>query len=141
MDSARRRFGRRQRYLSLEVAQPADWWFHADKVPGSHVILRAKADEEPSSETLRQAAAVAGYHSKARNGTIPFTARARGTYETARSQNRHCQCETWQNFKSTARHQFRNAEALGELISTVLFGLYRETDPYRHSGACRNQAF
>ena len=58
-------------YLSLEVAQPADWWFHADKVPGSHVILRAKTDEEPSAATLRQAASVAGYHSKARNGRIP----------------------------------------------------------------------
>jgi predicted ribosome quality control (RQC) complex YloA/Tae2 family protein len=57
-------------YLSIEVAQPEDWWFHADKVPGSHVILRAKVDEEPSAETLRQAAAVAGYHSKARNAGI-----------------------------------------------------------------------
>ena len=66
-------------YLSIEVAQPQDWWFHADKVPGSHVILRAKLDEDPSAETLRQAAAVAGYHSKARNaGTIPIhCARAR----------------------------------------------------------------
>ena len=59
-------------YLSIEVAQPDDWWFHADKVPGSHVILRAKAEEDPGAETLRQAAAVAAYHSKARNaGTIP----------------------------------------------------------------------
>ena len=66
-------------YLSIEVAQPQDWWFHADKVPGSHVILRAKLHEDPSAETLRQAAAVAGYHSKARNaGTIPIhCARAR----------------------------------------------------------------
>lgn len=59
-------------YLSIEVAQPADWWFHAANIPGSHLILRAKPDEEPSSETLRQAAAVAAYHSKARHaGTIP----------------------------------------------------------------------
>jgi predicted ribosome quality control (RQC) complex YloA/Tae2 family protein len=59
-------------YLSIEVARPDDWWFHADKVPGSHVILRAKSDEEPSRETLRQAAAIAAYHSKARSaGIIP----------------------------------------------------------------------
>jgi predicted ribosome quality control (RQC) complex YloA/Tae2 family protein len=59
-------------YLSIQVAEPQDWWFHADKVPGSHVILRAKPDQEPSPEILRQAAAVAAYHSKARNaGTIP----------------------------------------------------------------------
>jgi predicted ribosome quality control (RQC) complex YloA/Tae2 family protein len=53
-------------YLSTMLANPDDWWFHADGVPGSHVILRAKAEAEPSRETLRQAAAVAAYHSKAR---------------------------------------------------------------------------
>jgi len=59
-------------YLSTQVAASNDWWFHADGVPGSHVILRAKADQEPGKETLRQAAAVAAYHSKARNaGTTP----------------------------------------------------------------------
>ena len=54
-------------YVSTQVAKPNDWWFHVDGVPGSHVILRAKADEEPSKATLRQAASVAAYHSKARN--------------------------------------------------------------------------
>ena len=54
-------------YLSTQVAEPNDWWFHADGVPGSHVLLRAKADQEPGKETLRQAASVAAYHSKARN--------------------------------------------------------------------------
>ena len=59
-------------YLSTQVAELNDWWFHADGVPGSHVVLRAKADEEPGKETLRQAASVAAYHSKARNaGTTP----------------------------------------------------------------------
>ena len=59
-------------YLSTVVAEANDWWFHADKVPGSHVILRARPDAEPSRETLKQAAAVAAYHSKARNaGTTP----------------------------------------------------------------------
>ena len=55
-------------YLSTQIAKPDDWWFHADGVPGSHVILRAKANAEPGRDTLRQAAAVAAYHSKARNG-------------------------------------------------------------------------
>jgi len=59
-------------YLSTEIAEPNDWWFHADKVPGSHVILRARPDAEPSRETLKQAASVAAYHSKARNaGIVP----------------------------------------------------------------------
>jgi predicted ribosome quality control (RQC) complex YloA/Tae2 family protein len=53
-------------YLSTTLAEPADWWFHADGVPGSHVILRAKPEEEPGRETIEQAAALAAYHSKAR---------------------------------------------------------------------------
>ena len=52
--------------LSTELAAPDDWWFHADAVSGSHVILRARDDAEPGRETLHQAAAVAAYHSKAR---------------------------------------------------------------------------
>jgi predicted ribosome quality control (RQC) complex YloA/Tae2 family protein len=59
-------------YLSTELAEPNDWWFHAGNVPGSHVLLRARADAEPSRDTLKQAAAVAAYHSKARNaGIVP----------------------------------------------------------------------
>ncbi len=34
------------------MAEPNDWWFHADGVPGSHVILRARPDAEPGRETL-----------------------------------------------------------------------------------------
>jgi len=66
-------------YLSTEVAQANDWWFHADGVPGSHVLLRAQEDREPSKDTLRQAAALAAYHSKARNAgtTSVHCARAR----------------------------------------------------------------
>jgi predicted ribosome quality control (RQC) complex YloA/Tae2 family protein len=57
-------------YLSIKLAAPQDWWFHADNVAGSHVILRAKPDEEPGRDTLRQAAAVAAHHSKARTAGI-----------------------------------------------------------------------
>ena len=53
-------------YLSTNLAAQEDWWFHAESVPGSHVILKAKPNEEPSRDTLLQAAAVAAYHSKAR---------------------------------------------------------------------------
>jgi predicted ribosome quality control (RQC) complex YloA/Tae2 family protein len=57
--------------LSTAIAAPEDWWFHAEGVPGSHVLLRAKPDEEPGRDTLRQAAAIAAYHSKARAaGTV-----------------------------------------------------------------------
>ncbi len=58
-------------YVSTELAEPRDWWFHAEGMPGSHVILRAKPDEEPSRETLQQAASLAAYHSKGRGaGTV-----------------------------------------------------------------------
>ena len=58
--------------LSTRIAAENDWWFHVDGVPGSHVILRAKQTEEPSRDTLKQAAAIAAYHSKARNaGVVP----------------------------------------------------------------------
>ena len=54
----------------MKVARPNDWWFHVRGMPGSHVILQAKEDEEPDSETLKRAAAIAAYHSKARNGGV-----------------------------------------------------------------------
>jgi predicted ribosome quality control (RQC) complex YloA/Tae2 family protein len=54
--------------LSLKLARPNDWWFHVRGQPGSHVILRSRPATEPSREVLRQAAAIAAYHSKARAG-------------------------------------------------------------------------
>lgn len=58
--------------LSIALAAPDDWWFHVRGVPGSHVVLRAKPDLAPDRETIRLAAAIAAYHSKARNaGVVP----------------------------------------------------------------------
>ncbi|MHC4943787.1 MAG: NFACT RNA binding domain-containing protein [Planctomycetota bacterium] len=54
--------------LSLIYANPRDWWFHVRSVPGSHVILQAKPGEEPDKQTLKRAAAIAAFHSKARKG-------------------------------------------------------------------------
>jgi predicted ribosome quality control (RQC) complex YloA/Tae2 family protein len=56
--------------LSLNVAKPDDWWFHVRGMPGSHVILCARPGEEPGKDTLKLAAAIAAYHSKARNGGV-----------------------------------------------------------------------
>ena len=55
--------------LSLKVARPNDWWFHVRGMPGSHVILQV-AGGEPDKDALEAAAAIAAYHSKARNGGI-----------------------------------------------------------------------
>ena len=58
--------------LSLSVARPNDWWFHVHGVPGSHVILQGPEGEEPDRPTLKSAAAIAAYHSKARDaGVVP----------------------------------------------------------------------
>jgi predicted ribosome quality control (RQC) complex YloA/Tae2 family protein len=56
--------------LSLKLAQSGDWWFHVHGMPGSHVILRSSIEKKrtPSAALLKEAAAVAAWHSKARNG-------------------------------------------------------------------------
>ena len=54
-------------YLSLKEAQANDLWFHVHGFPGSHVILRC-AETEPSKEDINEAAAVAAWFSKMRNG-------------------------------------------------------------------------
>ena len=57
-------------YLSLKMANPNDYWFHVRGIPGSHVILRGKEGEEPDKSILKEAAAIAAYHSKAKNGGV-----------------------------------------------------------------------
>ena len=69
-------------FLSLKMAKPNDYWFHVRGMPGSHVILRAKPNEDPDRETLKRAAAVAAFHSKARNGGIVAVSCTRGRYVT-----------------------------------------------------------
>ena len=56
-------------YLSLRFARPAEWWFHAAGCAGSHVLLLEREGQEPDRDTLRAAAAVAAWHSKARNAS------------------------------------------------------------------------
>ncbi len=58
--------------LSLKVAAPNDLWFHARSLPGSHVILRHPDGETPDNATIKLAASIAAWHSKARHaGIIP----------------------------------------------------------------------
>src|SRR6187549_1241412 len=56
--------------LSLKVARANDYWFHVHGLPGSHVVLQGPEGEEPDRDRLKQAAAIAAYHSKARNGGV-----------------------------------------------------------------------
>jgi predicted ribosome quality control (RQC) complex YloA/Tae2 family protein len=57
-------------FLSIKFAAPNDYWFHVRGMPGSHVILRLGEKEEPAKDIIKQAAAVAAYHSKARSGGV-----------------------------------------------------------------------
>jgi len=55
--------------LSIKKAHPNDLWFHVSGAPGSHALLRCGADElESDRESIREAAALAAWFSKQRNG-------------------------------------------------------------------------
>jgi len=69
-------------YVSLKIARPNDWWFHVCGMPGSHVILQVPAGEDPDRQTLKNAASIAAYHSKARNGGVVAVSATRARYVT-----------------------------------------------------------
>ena len=57
--------------LSTRFARPNEHWFHVNGMPGSHVILRAPENDSEAQadrKLIETAAAVAAWHSKARNG-------------------------------------------------------------------------
>jgi len=54
-------------YLSIKLARPNDLWFHVAGFPGSHVVLRCAAGDA-DRDSIREAAALAGWFSKMRNG-------------------------------------------------------------------------
>ena len=56
--------------LSLKIARPNDWWFHVHGLPGSHVVLQVADRPQPTKDILEEAAAIAAWHSKARNGGL-----------------------------------------------------------------------
>jgi predicted ribosome quality control (RQC) complex YloA/Tae2 family protein len=60
-------------HLTLHMARPEDYWFHAHGCPGSHVVLRrGKGANEPSKTTLEEVASWAAFHSKSRTaGKVP----------------------------------------------------------------------
>lgn len=55
--------------LTLKTARKSDYWLHTQKIPGSHVIIHS---DDPSEQTLNEAANLAAYFSKARDSaTVP----------------------------------------------------------------------
>lgn len=53
-------------FLTLKFAKKNDLWFHAQKVPGSHVILKSEPGYEPDDKIIEQAAKIAAQNSKAK---------------------------------------------------------------------------
>ena len=51
--------------LTFKFASGNDWWFHAKKIPGSHVIVKTEGQTLPDS-TFEEAARLAAYYSKGR---------------------------------------------------------------------------
>jgi predicted ribosome quality control (RQC) complex YloA/Tae2 family protein len=68
--------------LSLSIAGADDHWFHVRGMPGSHVVLSSPEGHDPDRETLRKAAAIAAYHSKARSGGVVAVSCTRAKYVT-----------------------------------------------------------
>lgn len=52
--------------ITFKLANGGDWWFHAKKIPGSHVIVKTNGEELPD-RTFEEAAMLAGYYSQGRD--------------------------------------------------------------------------
>ncbi len=55
--------------LSMKTAFKSDWWFHTQKIHGSHVILVTDG-KTPSDQAMTEAAMIAAYHSKGRTSSM-----------------------------------------------------------------------
>ena len=53
--------------LTFKFATGNDWWFHAKKIPGSHVVVKLDNAEELPDRTFEEAARLAAYYSKGRD--------------------------------------------------------------------------
>ncbi|MGA9944919.1 MAG: NFACT RNA binding domain-containing protein [Candidatus Cybelea sp.] len=64
--------------LTFRVARPNDLWFHAQGIPGAHVILARDDRTPPPEEDLSLAASLAAFYSRAKTSTtapIDYTLR------------------------------------------------------------------
>ena len=52
--------------ITFKLANGGDWWFHAKKMPGSHVIVRCEGSEL-SDRAFEEAASIAAYYSSGRS--------------------------------------------------------------------------
>lgn len=62
--------------LTLKTSKASDIWLHVKDIAGSHVIVKTEG-KTPSERTIAEAARLAAYHSKAKNGSgvpVDYTA-------------------------------------------------------------------
>ena len=57
-------------YLTFKLASNSDWWFHAKKCAGSHVILVTNGKEVPD-RTFEEAGSLAVHYSSANTSALP----------------------------------------------------------------------
>jgi predicted ribosome quality control (RQC) complex YloA/Tae2 family protein len=61
------RNNRQNDQLTFRVATDYDLWFHAQEIPGSHVLLRLEPGAVPEEDDLQYTANLAAYHSRGRH--------------------------------------------------------------------------
>lgn len=59
---------RQNDYVTLKIGRSTDLWFHTKGIHGSHVIVKTTDAETVPDETYLEAAMLAAYYSKGRNG-------------------------------------------------------------------------
>ncbi len=56
---------------TFEFARPYELWFHTQQCPGSHVVIKfPNKSFEPSKREIEETAAIAAFHSKAKNDSL-----------------------------------------------------------------------
>ena len=56
-------------YLTLRFANSSDIWFHTKNIHGSHTVIKLGIDKDVPERTMREAAELAAYYSKARSSS------------------------------------------------------------------------
>ncbi len=57
--------------ITFQVAKPNDFWFHAQGVPGSHVVLRSRGGSDgPPARVIERTASIAAHYSKAKHSSL-----------------------------------------------------------------------
>ena len=56
--------------ISFHLANAGDWWFHAKKIAGSHVIIKNNKPGDLPDRVYEEAAALAAYYSQGREQTL-----------------------------------------------------------------------